>query len=71
LPAFFIVSQVRLDSATAEGISVKVERADGAKCERCWNYSTHVGENAEYPAICERCTAALDEIARTTGVAKS
>jgi len=37
-------------------------RADGAKCERCWNYSTHVGENTRYPGVCERCTAALAEI---------
>jgi isoleucyl-tRNA synthetase len=43
---------------------VRVARADGAKCERCWNYSIHVGENAAYPTICERCTAALAEIAR-------
>ena len=37
-------------------------RADGAKCERCWNYSTHVGESADYPTVCERCVAALREI---------
>jgi len=79
LPALFIVSQVRLDAASgagnsesSESIGVRVERADGKKCERCWNYSTHVGESAEYPTICERCVAALDEIRRsggTTGVA--
>jgi isoleucyl-tRNA synthetase len=39
-----------------------VHRADGAKCERCWNYSTHVGENADYPTVCERCVMALNEI---------
>jgi hypothetical protein len=33
-------------------------RADGKKCERCWNYSTHVGESADYPMVCERCVAA-------------
>jgi isoleucyl-tRNA synthetase len=41
---------------------IKILRADGAKCERCWNYSTHVGENADYPAVCERCVKALTEI---------
>jgi isoleucyl-tRNA synthetase len=41
---------------------VQVLRADGKKCERCWNYSIHVGENERYPTVCERCTAALDEI---------
>jgi isoleucyl-tRNA synthetase len=71
LPALFIVSQVQvLNSASpnatagqeAQGVSVKIEKAKGAKCERCWNYSTHVGENQRYPTICERCTEALAEI---------
>jgi len=34
---------------TLPGLTIKIERADGAKCERCWNYSTHVGENNRYP----------------------
>jgi len=44
------------------GLNVKIERADGKKCDRCWNYSTHVGENSRYPTICERCSEALTEI---------
>jgi isoleucyl-tRNA synthetase len=66
LPALFLVSQVELETpqpAQPQGIAVRIERAEGAKCERCWNYSIHVGENAAYPTICERCTAALAEIA--------
>ncbi|MGH9724592.1 MAG: class I tRNA ligase family protein, partial [Candidatus Acidiferrales bacterium] len=74
LPGLFIVSKVetkqgRNDGAGAsgatEGLSVEVDLAPGAKCERCWNYSVHVGESAEYPTICERCLAALAEIERT------
>lgn len=38
---------------------IGVVNAEGQKCDRCWNYSTHVGENAEHPLICERCVAAL------------
>ena len=49
-------------SESLPGLSVAVQRADGAKCERCWNYSTHVGENADYPTVCERCVKALNEI---------
>jgi isoleucyl-tRNA synthetase len=73
LPALFIVSQVELSrthpgevfrSEAMPGLEISVRRADGAKCERCWNYSTRVGENAEYPTVCERCTAALAEIER-------
>jgi isoleucyl-tRNA synthetase len=72
LAAFFIVSQVeiadgpsaegRTSAANVEGLGVRVERAKGSKCERCWNYSTHVGENLDYPTVCERCVAALREI---------
>jgi isoleucyl-tRNA synthetase len=43
-------------------LHVLVERAPGQKCDRCWNYSTHVGENERYPTVCERCSAALVEI---------
>lgn len=58
----FIVSQVEL----VEGeFSIAVSRAEGAKCERCWNYSTRVGESERYPTVCERCTAALEEIGQT------
>jgi isoleucyl-tRNA synthetase len=48
-------------------LSVAVRRADGAKCERCWNYSTRVGESADYPTVCERCVKALNEIEATAG----
>jgi isoleucyl-tRNA synthetase len=58
----FIVSQVELSRAETGDVSVKVCRADGRKCERCWNYSTHVGESARYPTVCERCVEALEEI---------
>ena len=71
LPGFFIVSQVELAPAAAPdaqkseaipGLSITVGRAAGTKCERCWNYSTHVGENADFPTVCERCVRALAEI---------
>ena len=72
LPELFIVSQVELATASPSGdhgspasFVVEVQRARGLKCERCWNYSTHVGESTEYPTVCERCAAALEEIQRT------
>jgi isoleucyl-tRNA synthetase len=64
LPAVFIVSQVELDRG-ADG--VWIDRAQGRKCERCWNYSTQVGASAVYPTVCERCVAALKEIERGDG----
>jgi isoleucyl-tRNA synthetase len=59
----FIVSQVELGNSDAgAGVSISITGADGTKCERCWNYSTRVGESQTYPTVCERCVAALQEI---------
>ncbi len=62
----FIVSGVTLLQGKSGngtgGVSVKVSKADGKKCERCWNYSVHLGEDAVYPTVCERCSAVLREI---------
>lgn len=74
LPSLFIVSQVEVSKDVSEPPGsvtetapqgewiVNVRRADGKKCDRCWNYSTHVGENSRYPTVCERCSSALAEI---------
>ena len=61
----FIVSAVTLTQGAGNGTGgarVEVKKADGAKCERCWNYSTHVGEDKTYPTVCERCSAVLKEL---------
>jgi isoleucyl-tRNA synthetase len=59
LPALFIVSQVRLDQGTENGVSVEVQRADGVRCERCWKYTLDVGSDAEFPTICAPCSGAI------------
>ena len=68
----FIVSDVKLEKLPASngesGLTISVSKAAGAKCERCWNYSTHVGEDKTYPTVCERCSAVLAEIEATAGV---
>jgi isoleucyl-tRNA synthetase len=62
----FIVSQVKVERSASGngtgGLAVEVSKADGEKCERCWNFSIHVGEDREYPTVCERCSAVLREI---------
>ena len=59
----FIVSHVQLERSPSgngtAGLGVEVTKAAGRKCERCWNYSPHVGEDAEYPTVCERCVSVL------------
>lgn len=56
----FIVSQVEVHQD--DKFNVEILKADGAKCERCWNYSVRVGASEKYPTVCERCVAALAEI---------
>jgi isoleucyl-tRNA synthetase len=67
----FLASQVEvLDSPEAiqtaeyksesDKLSVGVVKADGEKCDRCWNYSTRVGYISEHPLLCERCAPALE-----------
>ncbi|CAI9118806.1 OLC1v1020422C2 [Oldenlandia corymbosa var. corymbosa] len=34
---------------------IGVSRAEGAKCERCWNFSPQVGSYNEHPSLCGRC----------------
>ena len=68
----FIVSQVSLtllEEEAGEEARVRVARADGQKCERCWNYSTLVGEFTRYPTACERCVEALAEMEAEGGAA--
>jgi isoleucyl-tRNA synthetase len=60
LPEVFIVSQVVLEPG--DELRAIVERADGTKCERCWRYSTAVGQDPDFPTVCDRCTAALKEM---------
>jgi isoleucyl-tRNA synthetase len=55
-PDQLMVAQYRSE---ADHMGVGVVDADGEKCDRCWNYSTHVGESSAHPAICDRCVEAL------------
>ena len=56
LMTVFIVSGFEVDEGASD---IKVEVADGEKCERCWMYSTSVGEDKENPTICHRCSENL------------
>jgi isoleucyl-tRNA synthetase len=59
LANLFIVSGARLREAEGP-VSVVVERASGAKCERCWTYSEKVGRLDVHPGVCERCARILE-----------
>ena len=65
---FFLASQVELVDSLPDTeyksefdiANIAVVKADGEKCDRCWNYSLSVGSFAEDPTICDRCHAALE-----------
>jgi len=61
LPSFFIVSQVEVREGQ-EPLSIIVEKADGHKCGRCWNYSVSVGLHQDHPTLCEKCFPIVKEI---------
>jgi isoleucyl-tRNA synthetase len=62
LSTLFGVSRVRLETAAAtDSVDVKVEKAEGIKCERCWRYVADVSQSPELPGICSRCVDALAE----------
>ena len=61
LPSIFIVSQVKLEPGTSDQVQVKVDRAEGRKCERCWKYKFDVGVDPEFPTICASCREAVAE----------
>jgi isoleucyl-tRNA synthetase len=60
----FIVSQVVVEESAGvtDGMKIDVLKADGNKCERCWNFSVDVGRDAGYPTLCERCAPVVREM---------
>ena len=71
LVTLFIISDAKVSNGSAdgaykgeevEGLSVKVSQADGDKCERCWMFSTTVGEDSDHPKLCRRCAEVVKKI---------
>ncbi|MBI5196931.1 MAG: isoleucine--tRNA ligase [Nitrospirae bacterium] len=70
LPALFIVSRAEILKETTRtegvykspeinGLVVSVSKAEGGKCERCWSWSTSVGEHEAHPSVCGKCFGVL------------
>ncbi|HTD97401.1 MAG TPA: class I tRNA ligase family protein, partial [Edaphobacter sp.] len=69
LPELLGVAQVTIaDAFVTEGevskgaFYVQAKPAAGAKCERCWRFTTDIGDDANYPTVCLRCADALEAI---------
>ncbi|MDR1240547.1 MAG: isoleucine--tRNA ligase [Oscillospiraceae bacterium] len=42
-----------------DSFSIKIEKSDSLKCQRCWMYSKTVGENPDNHDVCSRCSEVL------------
>jgi len=73
LDKILIVSQVDLVAAeqrdaealALEGVAglwVKVQAADGEKCERCWIIDLSVGKDQVHPTLCGRCARVVEKL---------
>jgi isoleucyl-tRNA synthetase len=60
----FVTSQAKVEEHRGE-LKVRVERAEGKRCERCWMYSTDVGRDTSYPDVCLRCAGVLKRLKAT------
>jgi isoleucyl-tRNA synthetase len=68
LADWLLVSDLRIGGETPEavlqqaedaGVRVRIARAAGQKCERCWHYETDIGSHSAHPTLCGRCVAVL------------
>ena len=48
-----------LAEASESGLSVRIAKAAGEKCERCWHYASDIGQHNAHPTLCGRCVTAL------------
>ncbi len=64
LAKIFIVSAVEVSENAAlggelENIEVKISKAGGVKCPRCWIFSEEAGKDSEHPELCPRCLSVV------------
>jgi isoleucyl-tRNA synthetase len=50
-----------LSEAAEAGVQVRIARAAGTKCERCWHYESDIGTHSAHPTLCGRCVAVLEQ----------
>lgn len=66
LKFFFLTSEVIIqdynlainnsyESSVISGLKIYLNKANGHKCQRCWNYTTDIGKTEQHPTICYRC----------------
>ncbi len=71
-----IVSEMTIEDALAEqvfesqeieGLKVRVDRAEGEKCSRCWVFFRDVGSDPSHATLCRRCVDEMKNIPTSEG----
>jgi isoleucyl-tRNA synthetase len=66
LETVLIVSQTQIGKPTGDTLRIKVSRAAGQKCVRCWRWSEDVGKGGTDAAqLCGRCADVVKMLATT------
>ena len=60
LKAVFIVSQIEVKEGAE--LEIAVLKAEGEKCERCWQYATGMKKEGPFPNVCTRCEDILSSL---------
>jgi isoleucyl-tRNA synthetase len=55
------------ESQAIQGLRIRIERARGEKCNRCWVYFPSVGRNPSHPSICTRCVEEMGQLEASSG----
>jgi len=50
-----------LKSKALPDVGITVNKAEGLKCVRCWNYTLTTGKSAKHPLLCAKCEKAIEE----------
>ena len=53
-------AETLLAETEEEGVRVRIARAAGTKCERCWHHESDIGQHPEHPSLCGRCVGVLE-----------
>ncbi|MHC4554367.1 MAG: zinc finger domain-containing protein [Planctomycetota bacterium] len=48
-------------SRLCDTLKVSADKCAHAKCERCWYFYPSVGQNAEKPDLCQRCSSVVTD----------
>ena len=53
------------ESDSIPGLKIRITKATGDKCSRCWNWDDGVGNDAEHPELCPRCRQVIESLPTT------